>query len=354
MTENMREYHAESLELAEQWLSELEAIDGRAHRTVMRYRWSLLGSPTSRGAVPLLGFAGPRPVWELGLDDIKAWYLWPVRDPQHGERPPSASAQKNKRAAVNMFFGWLQSEHDKAIDPKVLRYNPKHLRVTKHEVRAQPKPIPEASWYRLWRDNDLVLDDRYWLGLCYLFSFRIGEVANLRPEDVDLEARSMTFIRKGGQYATVRYGELIDYDWARLPNIGPFDQWETFFTKLVHERTQDGLVFLSPQTVGEQFLDPQSGEFAWRPRMADITYYNKRLERLAKRVGVPRFTPHQLRHSCATNLWRAGVSRPRIMQIMNHGKYDTTLGYQESFGGVYDRERERNRHEAPSEAGDDD
>jgi hypothetical protein len=51
-----------------------------------------------------------------------------------------------------------------------------------------------------------------------------------------------------------------------------------------------------------------------------------RLKALGERVGV-KVTPHQLRHTCATQLLNAGCKVTSIQKLLGHRKLDTTLGY---------------------------
>ena len=46
-----------------------------------------------------------------------------------------------------------------------------------------------------------------------------------------------------------------------------------------------------------------------------------------RKLGHHPFTPHQLRHSCATNLVKAGVPIHIVKQVMNHRDIQTTMGY---------------------------
>jgi integrase/recombinase XerC len=47
---------------------------------------------------------------------------------------------------------------------------------------------------------------------------------------------------------------------------------------------------------------------------------------------LPPITPHQLRHSAATNLVRAGIPIHLVSSLMNHSNVQTTMGYVSSGG----------------------
>ena len=44
-------------------------------------------------------------------------------------------------------------------------------------------------------------------------------------------------------------------------------------------------------------------------------------------TGVPKANPHRFRHTFATDMIRAGISLPALMQLMGHAKIQTTLVY---------------------------
>lgn len=67
-----------------------------------------------------------------------------------------------------------------------------------------------------------------------------------------------------------------------------------------------------------------------------VTRYGERLEasgisqlisRLAKSAGVGRVTPHQFRHSCASDLLEAGVCLPDVQKVLGHACIVSTVRY---------------------------
>lgn len=348
--------HTESEALVREWLDHLLNVKNKSWRTVSRYQWCLIGAATSRGGVPLLAFMDGAPVWELTHARLVEWLRLPVRDRRQGERPPSDSTMANKSAAVKMFFTWLRDAKGHQVDYNLLAYTPQFFDEESDQLTlAGPKPVPDLVWRALWR-GDLDPADRLWVGQGYFLGMRVGEIANMRPENVvDGKEGHARFIRKGGKYASVRYRSIVEQDLAPyLPHLGPFEEWLVMFEDVARRRYETGETFLSQQTVGEKYPHPVTGRIEMRARMADITWYNKRLRALLKANQIPQdeFTPHRLRHSAGTNLWRAGVTRPRIMDIMNHGKFETTAGYAE-VSKEFDDERRRNQHEADWDRRDD-
>ena len=64
-----------------------------------------------------------------------------------------------------------------------------------------------------------------------------------------------------------------------------------------------------------------------RGRPLTLSSWNKVVTRLARPLGLPRFTPHTFRHLCLTNLARAHWDVGDIAAFAGHRKTDTTLRY---------------------------
>jgi integrase len=80
----------------------------------------------------------------------------------------------------------------------------------------------------------------------------------------------------------------------------------------------------------ERFLNPWStGRTA-----ADANNLNRRLNRALVAAGLPRFafSPHQLRHSFATNMLRCDVPIEVIADQMAHANIETTRNYLSTQG----------------------
>ena len=53
---------------------------------------------------------------------------------------------------------------------------------------------------------------------------------------------------------------------------------------------------------------------------------------MTSQANVPHIAPHQLRHSCATNLLRAGLPLPIASNLLNHANVHTTMRYMKAGG----------------------
>jgi integrase len=337
--------HDKSIELVKEWLE--EAQEDLTYRTLERYGWVFLGAPKPRNGVPLLKFLDDTPVWEVTRDQIKEWYHLPVFLGTVREKRPSASVMKNKHAAFQLLAEWLDVTYDLKVNRRVLKYKPIQEEdedgiEAGWDTEVKPRPVADEMWRAFW-SSKLDPDDRVWLGQAYFLGMRVMEIADLRPRNVDVEKMTMRFKRKGQKYANLNHGQVINGDLRpHLPYLGPFDEWLDLFHDRVLSRAD--VTFVSKFTNGQQYRNRNDNAKAWRPAPRDLNWFNKQLSRLLRDAGLPRdaFTPHQLRHSCGTNLWRAGTSRTRIVSIMNHASFETTRGYAE-VSPEFDEQRLKNQ-----------
>jgi integrase len=171
----------------------------------------------------------------------------------------------------------------------------------------------------------------------------------------DLPANVFLLLRHTG----MRIGECADLSYDCLHNVGP-DRWaihvplgklktermvpvDSFVCELVQRlrffRSFDSLPdgWLLARHSGKQTLIKRL-----RPYLSDV----------AAAVGIStRIVPHQLRHTYASELVRAGVSLPALMTLLGHVKAEMTMKYVLVAGDDLQREfhlaRSQPRHLAP-------
>jgi len=171
----------------------------------------------------------------------------------------------------------------------------------------------------------------------------------------DLPANVFLLLRHTG----MRIGECADLSYDCLHNVSP-DRWaihvplgklktermvpvDSFVCELIHRlrffRSFDPLPDgrLLARHSGKQTLIKQL-----RPYLSDV----------AASVGIStRIVPHQLRHTYASEMVRAGVSLPALMTLLGHVKAEMTMKYVLVAGDDLQREfhlaRSRPRHLAP-------
>jgi integrase len=172
----------------------------------------------------------------------------------------------------------------------------------------------------------------------------------------DLPANVFLLLRHTG----MRIGECADLSYDCLLNVGP-DRWaihvplgklktermvpvDSFVCELVHRlrffRSFDPLPAdgrLLARHSGKQTLIKQL-----RPYLYDVS----------AAAGIStRIVPHQLRHTYASEMVRAGVSLPALMTLLGHVKAEMTMKYVQVAGNDLQREfhlaRSQPRHLAP-------
>lgn len=252
-------------------------------------------------------------------DQVIAFLVRPRKTGSMG----APATQQQERAVISQFFLYLRRLGVSKNDPMWM--------VPAPEVpRDDPHPVSDDVWQKLWGSR-LCMDDRVWLGLGYFIGLRRYELATIAPSEVFWQSQQLRFTRKGGARCAVEYGELTKVIAAKLPHLAHgVDEWVDLLATTA--KLRDGEQFLAPSSLG-------------RSVESDCAWFNSRLQRLLLDAGLSRkeFSPHALRHSCATNLMRAGVPIQIIADQMSHRSINTTRKYMKTSGqlGLWRAELER-------------
>jgi integrase len=154
------------------------------------------------------------------------------------------------------------------------------------------------------------------LGLGYFCGLRRYEIIGLKPEQLTTKwGRITNFVRKGGGEDTLRWDSLLSVYEEKLPKL--------LVSRDLFVQSLDRIL---TQRAGRPLLVPWANEDA----------VNKKLSYWCRSVGVEHITPHQLRHSAATNLVEAGVPLHIVREVMNHQSIDVTLRYVRTRGDELD------------------
>jgi site-specific recombinase XerD len=233
--------------------------------------------------------------------------------PRRGGKPPAAATAKRERDALRAWFRWMVARGVLEADPT--------LDVGVPTVRNKnPHPVPDEVWVRLWR-SAMPREDRVWLGLGYFAGLRRFELATIPPDVFDVENEAIVgFERKGGSTFAIEYGELVRVVADELPHLADG-----------YERWLDDVSWLVSMSHGEPRLAPST---QGRSILIDAGWFNKRMVTLLRHAGLDGgdATPHSLRHSCATNLLRAGVPIEVIADQLSHASIETTRRYLQTSG----------------------
>ena len=183
------------------------------------------------------------------------------------------------------------------------RANPlAHFPRLKAQARKLPKVLSAEAVQRLLdqppRDTILGLRDRALLVLLYGTGIRASECAHLREEDVDLNDATIRVVGKGGHERVLPLNDCVVqtlrvYRQAR----GVVKPSATFFRS------------------------------RWKGGLSRYAIY-ERVRRYAQRAGLHQtVSPHQLRHTFATHLVKAGVNVVTIRDLLGHRLITSTQIY---------------------------
>lgn len=242
---------------------------------------------------------------EVTPEQIESWVKRPRFGRALGEAGKPAT-QQAEGAVLKSFYKWAQARGHVEHNPAELIGRPKV-----HNVN--PRPIPDHDWRKLW-EADLDPTLRLCLGLGYFAGLRRYEILQLEVRHVDsLARRFLGFTRKGGGDDILPYGDCADV-LARL-STGADD-----FLNLVSTAAEG---------------PPDRRLVPWVDREVDGNtgnVINRNMRKATDALWLPRYTPHQLRHSFVTNLLRCGVPLHLVQKLANHSSPTVTSRYIKAGG----------------------
>jgi integrase/recombinase XerC len=235
----------------------------------------------------------------------------------HGQGLSRATAAR-KLAAVRTFLRYLRREEVISGDPGALVATPKR------EVRM-PAHLSEQEMSELLAapsgDDGLVRRDRAILELFYASGLRLSELAGLDLQDVNLSARMVRVLGKGGKERFVPFNSstaaaIRKYlgDRELLVQSGPGDQIERRGPQ--EGRGRNGRGRRSPL-----FVNYRGTPLSTRSIDRLVRRY---VAACSTRFGI---SPHALRHSFATHLLQRGADLRAIQELLGHARLSTTQRY---------------------------
>jgi len=168
----------------------------------------------------------------------------------------------------------------------------------------RPAPVDEVAAFsntlRSWRDRALV-------GLLLGAGLRLSEALGLRLGDMDWGGKQV-FVRraKGGRQ---RYAMAPDVAWAALKAYLDRERPEP-----VAEPAEEAPVFVV-------LHGPRRGQPLTAAGVQSLFRHHRRL------ADAPNVTPHRLRHTCGTELHRAGMPLEFLQEQLGHRRLDSTRLY---------------------------
>jgi len=225
----------------------------------------------------------------------------------------SRATAARKLAAARTFLRYLRREEVIDDDPGALVATPKRdVRMPAHLSEDEMSALIDAPG----GTTALVTRDRAILELFYASGLRLSELAGLDVDDVNLGAKMVRVLGKGGK-----------------ERIVPFN---ASAARALREylKARDAIVHGQERPDGQDRRDRKSS----RPR--DPLFVNYRggrlttrsVDRLVRRyvaassarMGI---SPHALRHSFATHLLQRGADLRVIQELLGHARLSTTQRY---------------------------
>ncbi|MCW3843695.1 tyrosine recombinase XerC [Micromonospora yasonensis] len=162
-------------------------------------------------------------------------------------------------------------------------------------------PRPGAAPDSAAGDGAVLLRDRLLLELLYGTGVRVSEACGLDLTDVDQARRVVRVLGKGGRERAVPYG---------VPAQRALDAWL--------DRGRPALA--GPGSGSALLLGARGGRLNPTTARRVVAGY-------AAAAGLPRTTPHGLRHSAATHLLEGGADLRAVQELLGHSSLASTQIY---------------------------
>lgn len=265
----------------------LAAVRNRSAHTVRAYVADCVSLFTHAHR---MGCAGPG---DLDITVLRSW-LAKLRT-----LGAARASLARRAAAARTFTAWahraglLDTDVAAALaSPRAHRALPTVLRADQAgELMRAPGPEP----------SPVTIRDRVVLELLYGTGVRVSELCGLNLGDVDPARRVLRVLGKGNRERSVPYG---------LPAQRSLDDWlRTGRPALVRPDSGDALL-----------LGARGGRL-------QPTVVRRLVAAHARAAGLPRISPHGLRHSAATHLLEGGADLRAVQELLGHASLSSTQIY---------------------------
>lgn len=262
----------------------------RSEHTVRAYLADL------RGLDQHLTQAGTAVLGDVVLGDLRSWLA--AQDRAGAARTTIA----RRAASARGFFRWARRTGLIEIDPALRLVSPtrdKHLPTV---LRQQEADELLALAGIAADDSDPVhVRDHAMLELLYASGIRVGELAGLDVDDVDLDTRLLRVVGKGDKERSVPFG---------VPAARALQRWLSLRSAVTR-----------PGSGAALFLGRRGGRVDQRTVRANLSSL------LSHAPSTPTVGPHGLRHSAATHLLEGGADLRMVQEILGHASLSTTQLY---------------------------
>jgi integrase/recombinase XerC len=211
-----------------------------------------------------------------------------------------------KVGAIHTFYRWAAVEGRIPDDPSVLLGRPKVvnrlptvLRPKEAAALAEAPAEPVGDLPPI--ERAIALRDRAVLELLYGSGLRVGEVAGLTLDRIDLDRARVRVRGKGDKEREVPMSE--------------------YATEAVRAYLAEARGVLAAPGARTLFFNRKKKSFSERDIRSMVEQYVERL------LPGRRVTPHTLRHSYATHLLEGGADIRAVQELLGHASVATTQRY---------------------------
>jgi integrase/recombinase XerC len=207
--------------------------------------------------------------------------------------------------AIRTFYRWAVSVGRIEKDPSLLLGRPKV--VNRLPAVLRPREAGGLAEAPPARDHDdpvdraIALRDRAVLELLYGSGLRVGEVAALTLDRIDVRRRRVLVLGKGSKEREVPISEYAG--------------------DAVSAYLREGRPTMAPDGSRQLFLNRRGNPFSERDIRTMVQRYGATL------LPGRRVTPHTLRHSFATHLLEGGADIRAVQELLGHASVATTQRY---------------------------
>lgn len=233
---------------------------------------------------------------DINLDDLEELL---ARPHHRSGKSLSQGTMQSERSYLQSFFSWARERGHRTGNPA------KKLRKVKM-TRRKPRPL-RAEQIDAMLDTGAYSRTRDIITIAALTGLRLGEVVQLRGEDIDVDGMTIRAVRKG------------DLHWR-----GPLP---VALLPIVAKYPTRGWWFPSPY---KSKLFPHGGGHILMSSASDA------VSKAIRRAGItdPNITGHSLRHYLATTMLHEGTPIRVVQEILGHASLATT----QLYAGVTDQD----------------
>jgi integrase/recombinase XerC len=207
--------------------------------------------------------------------------------------------------AIRTFYRWAVSSGRIDQDPSLLLGRPKVVNRLPTVLRPREADdlaeAPRGTDHGDPVDRAVALRDRAVLELLYGSGLRVGEVATLTLDRIDVRRRRVLVLGKGSKEREVPISEYAA---------------DALTGYLRHGRS-----VMAPEGSRQVFLNRRRNPFSERDIRTMVQRYGATL------LPGRRVTPHTLRHSFATHLLEGGADIRAVQELLGHASVATTQRY---------------------------